>query len=224
MCTHRPARVWRRMPDQPNAAIDGPTEGSASAATSPSPAMTAALDNLPAPAGAQTEIGPDAGADASSAGGPSEASGSQSQPAASAPARPAPARPTSRSETRSLTYAVDLVFCIDVTGSMTPIIDAVKANALRFYDDVQANLTDKGKTRRRLTCSYYRVPRLHRSSRYRYPRVLVLHASRGARDLQRVRRRAARGGRRGRTRIGARGRGPGHQFTMDYRAATAGAK
>jgi len=44
-----------------------------------------------------------------------------------------------------LSYAVDIVFCIDVTGSMTPILDAVKANALRFYDDVQANLTDKGK-------------------------------------------------------------------------------
>jgi hypothetical protein len=46
---------------------------------------------------------------------------------------------------RGLTYAVDIVFCIDVTGSMTPIIDKVKANALRFYDDVQANLTAKGK-------------------------------------------------------------------------------
>lgn len=46
---------------------------------------------------------------------------------------------------RGLTYAVDIVFCIDVTGSMTPIIDAVKANALRFYDDVQTNLTAKGK-------------------------------------------------------------------------------
>ena len=32
-----------------------------------------------------------------------------------------------------------------MTGSMTPIIDQVKANALRFYDDVQANLTAKGK-------------------------------------------------------------------------------
>ena len=31
---------------------------------------------------------------------------------------------------RSLSYAVDIVFCIDVTGSMTPILDAVKANAL----------------------------------------------------------------------------------------------
>ena len=47
--------------------------------------------------------------------------------------------------TRSLRYAVDIVFCIDVTGSMSPILDAVKANALRFYDDVQTNLTAKGK-------------------------------------------------------------------------------
>ena len=47
--------------------------------------------------------------------------------------------------TQGLSYAVDIVFCIDVTGSMTPIIDAVKDNALRFYDDVQTNLTDKGK-------------------------------------------------------------------------------
>ena len=44
-----------------------------------------------------------------------------------------------------MSYAVDIVFCIDVTGSMNPIIDAVKANALGFYDDVQANLTEKGK-------------------------------------------------------------------------------
>jgi hypothetical protein len=47
---------------------------------------------------------------------------------------------------RGLTYAVDIVFCIDVTGSMTPILDQVKANALRFYNDVQSNLTAKGKT------------------------------------------------------------------------------
>ena len=46
---------------------------------------------------------------------------------------------------RGLSYAVDIVFCIDVTGSMTPILDAVKMNALRFYDDVQHNLTAKGK-------------------------------------------------------------------------------
>ena len=41
---------------------------------------------------------------------------------------------------RGLSYAVDIVFCIDVTGSMSPIIDQLKANALRFYDDVQSKL------------------------------------------------------------------------------------
>jgi len=46
---------------------------------------------------------------------------------------------------RGLSYAVDIVFCIDVTGSMTPILDQVKANALRFYSDVQSNLVAKGK-------------------------------------------------------------------------------
>src|SRR4029434_4985515 len=46
---------------------------------------------------------------------------------------------------KGLKYAVDIVFCIDVTGSMAPILDRVKDNALRFYDDVQKNLTDKGK-------------------------------------------------------------------------------
>ncbi len=46
---------------------------------------------------------------------------------------------------KGLRYAVDIVFCIDVTGSMSPILDRVKDNALRFYDDVQKNLSDKGK-------------------------------------------------------------------------------
>ncbi len=60
-------------------------------------------------------------------------------PAAAAPAQ------TSMAAPRGLAYAVDIVFCIDVTGSMTPILDTVKTNALRFYDDVQKNLTEKGK-------------------------------------------------------------------------------
>jgi len=60
------------------------------------------------------------------------------------PAPPAAAQ-SSLAAPRGLSYAVDIVFCIDVTGSMNPIIDAVKANALGFYDDVQANLTEKGK-------------------------------------------------------------------------------
>ncbi len=62
-----------------------------------------------------------------------------------APAAPAGAGQSSLATPRGLSYAVDIVFCIDVTGSMTPIIDAVKANALGFYDDVQTNLTAKGK-------------------------------------------------------------------------------
>lgn len=65
---------------------------------------------------------------------------------AAAPAEPAPSAPqTSLAAPRGLSYSVDIVFCIDVTGSMTPILDAVKANALGFYDDVQTNLTAKGK-------------------------------------------------------------------------------
>lgn len=65
---------------------------------------------------------------------------------ASAPATPgAPAAQSSLAAPRGLSYAVDIVFCIDVTGSMTPIIDQVKANALGFYDDVQSNLIEKGK-------------------------------------------------------------------------------
>ncbi len=48
-------------------------------------------------------------------------------------------------QVEGLQYAVDLCFCVDVTGSMAPILDQVKTNALKFYDDVQRNLTDKGK-------------------------------------------------------------------------------
>ena len=61
------------------------------------------------------------------------------------PAAPKPAPPQSSLASRGLSYAVDIVFCIDVTGSMDPILDAVKANALGFYDDVQTNLVAKGK-------------------------------------------------------------------------------
>ena len=60
-------------------------------------------------------------------------------------ATPSGSTQTSLAAPRGLSYAVDIVFCIDVTGSMTPILDAVKANALGFYDDVQTNLTAKGK-------------------------------------------------------------------------------
>jgi hypothetical protein len=69
---------------------------------------------------------------------------SPATPATGAATGPA-AGQSSLAAPRGLSYAVDIVFCIDVTGSMTPIIDQVKANALRFYDDVQSNLTAKGK-------------------------------------------------------------------------------
>jgi hypothetical protein len=75
--------------------------------------------------------------DAPGAAAPDVAAAPAAAPAQSSLAAPPPAR--------GLSYAVDIVFCIDVTGSMTPILDAVKANALRFYDDVQTNLTAKGK-------------------------------------------------------------------------------
>ena len=61
------------------------------------------------------------------------------------PAAAPTAAQSSLAAPRGLSYAVDIVFCIDVTGSMNPIIDAVKADALGFYDDGQANLTEKGK-------------------------------------------------------------------------------
>jgi hypothetical protein len=67
---------------------------------------------------------------------------SDSGPAAAAPSEPAQ---SSMAAPRGLSYAVDIVFCIDVSGSMTPILDSVKAHALGFYDDVQTNLTAKGK-------------------------------------------------------------------------------
>ena len=72
---------------------------------------------------------------------PSEAAESSPPPSDTSTA----ADQSSLAAPRGLSYAVDIVFCIDVTGSMTPIIDQVKANALRFYDDVQSNLTTKGK-------------------------------------------------------------------------------
>ena len=90
------------------------------------------------PAGPPVEDGTEPAAEAAAAPAPEA-------PAAPAAAAPEPVAQSSMAAPRGLSYAVDIVFCIDVTGSMTPIIDAVKANALGFYDDVQTNLTEKGK-------------------------------------------------------------------------------
>ena len=116
---------------------------------------------------------------------------------------------------RGLSYAVDIVFCIDVTGSMTPILDAVKANALRFYDDVQANLTAKGKNvdELRVRVIAFRdfaadgEAALQESSFFQLPAEQA--------RLQRLRRRPGPGRRRRRAGIRAGSRRAGHQFAVD---------
>lgn len=42
-------------------------------------------------------------------------------------------------------YSVDIVLCIDATGSMYPVIGKVKQRALKFHDDLQAAMVEKGK-------------------------------------------------------------------------------
>jgi hypothetical protein len=43
-------------------------------------------------------------------------------------------------------YAVDIVFCIDVTGSMTPVIDAVKGNVRAFNSLLGSAMAEKTKS------------------------------------------------------------------------------
>lgn len=45
----------------------------------------------------------------------------------------------------SMPYNVDLVFCIDATASMTPLIDMVKKNAINFQMDLAAAMEAKKK-------------------------------------------------------------------------------
>lgn len=104
------------MTDTTPAASDDPTEAPAA------PAAPASTE--PAAAPVEPEVAP---------------------PAAEPVAAPAVVAPQTSLASRGVSYAVDIVFCIDVTGSMDPILDAVKANALGFYDDVQTNLVAKGK-------------------------------------------------------------------------------
>jgi len=44
-----------------------------------------------------------------------------------------------------MTYGVDLVFCIDATMSMDPVLDVVKNNALNFYQDFERVMAAKHK-------------------------------------------------------------------------------
>jgi hypothetical protein len=118
------------MTEAPTSSTSGTpvAPSAAGAAAAPTDTARAEWPVLPPPASAGAPGSESAGADRAPV-----------EPAATTPAQSSLAAP------RGLTYAVDIVFCIDVTGSMHPIIDAVKANALGFYDDVQTNLTAKGK-------------------------------------------------------------------------------
>ncbi|HNW87316.1 MAG TPA: vWA domain-containing protein [Candidatus Limiplasma sp.] len=49
-------------------------------------------------------------------------------------------------EKYQLTYHVDMVFCIDATGSMRHVLDFVKRNALNLYQDVAGAMEKKRKT------------------------------------------------------------------------------
>lgn len=46
----------------------------------------------------------------------------------------------------SYSYAVDIVFCIDCSGSMDPIINLVKENALSFHDQLTGALRKEQKS------------------------------------------------------------------------------
>jgi hypothetical protein len=59
---------------------------------------------------------------------------------------------------QGFTYTVDMVLCIDATGSMHPIIDEVKKSALSFYEDLTKAMAEKDKVidRLRLRTIVYR--------------------------------------------------------------------
>lgn len=46
---------------------------------------------------------------------------------------------------QGLQYYVDVVMCIDCTGSMGDLLNTVKTNALKFYPDIKAKCEEKGK-------------------------------------------------------------------------------
>ena len=45
----------------------------------------------------------------------------------------------------NLQYAVDIVLCVDATGSMFPVLDNVKSSALQFHDRLNDEMAKKGK-------------------------------------------------------------------------------
>jgi hypothetical protein len=137
------------------AASTPPTTSAEPASTAPPTGPDAAASPTPAAADAEAPATP-MSTDAEAPLPPASTSAEASTAPVTEPSTPSTGASTpaessvapgqeSLAAPRGLSYAVDIVFCVDVTGSMTPIIDQVKSNALRFYDDVQTNLTEKGK-------------------------------------------------------------------------------
>jgi hypothetical protein len=50
-----------------------------------------------------------------------------------------------QSYSQGFAYAVDIVFCIDCTASMTPVLDQVKNSALSLHQKLQSSMDEKGK-------------------------------------------------------------------------------
>jgi hypothetical protein len=46
---------------------------------------------------------------------------------------------------QGVSYSVDIVFCVDSTGSMSGLIDTVKNNAVRFDEDLARTMDEKSK-------------------------------------------------------------------------------
>lgn len=61
------------------------------------------------------------------------------------PPPPPPWNPQPAAAPVRLGYAVDIVFVIDTTGSMGPVLEQVKAGALTFHDRLMATMAAKGK-------------------------------------------------------------------------------
>lgn len=58
-------------------------------------------------------------------------------------------------------YCVDIVMCIDATGSMAPIINEVKDNAMSFYQRFIDSMEENDKDVAELRIKCYRFPRLY---------------------------------------------------------------
>jgi hypothetical protein len=131
------------LPGETDAGVDAESADPTAAPDAPSASPDAPSASPDTPSASPGEPTAEAGEESGQSLQPAQPA--SAPPASVAPASAPPASAPPAPAARGLCYAVDIVFCIDVTGSMTPVIDAVKANALRFYEDVQTNLTAKGK-------------------------------------------------------------------------------